>query len=68
MVPQLQIWRYGLSAPVQVGSHQLTDYLAGIANDVLYMVGLDGGLIPDDGDSDRMFSLLSIQQMVSHRF
>ncbi|KAJ5937351.1 hypothetical protein N7454_004651 [Penicillium verhagenii] len=27
----------------------------GIANSILYMVGLDGGLIPDDGDSDHHY-------------
>jgi len=29
----------------------LIDCLADIANNVLYMVGLDGGLVPDDGDA-----------------
>lgn len=29
----------------------LIDCVADIANNVLYMVGLDGGLIPDDGDA-----------------
>lgn len=30
---------------------------ANIVNDVLYMINLDGGIIPGDGDGDSTFSL-----------
>lgn len=41
----------GMWRKVDFRPRMLIDCVADIANNVLYMVGLDGGLIPDDGDA-----------------
>lgn len=50
ILSQLQIWRY-VGEDVYVFYPSDAYCAADIANNVLYMVGLDGGLIPDDGDA-----------------
>lgn len=40
-------------------------FLVSIANDILYMVGLDGGLIPGDEDSTRMIATSFLPIFVS---
>ena len=51
VLSQLEIWRYAKDSCCCLPRLQFLTDLVDIANDIMHMVGLDGGLIPGDGDA-----------------